>query len=82
MPSFRRCWPAGSRRRSGASRPYAVRDVGRRAARHPVIFRAAQEAGDVLMTKERDRVRLLDEQGPPPQEIRAAVYDYFEEDAE
>jgi predicted nuclease of predicted toxin-antitoxin system len=24
---------------------YAFRDVGRRAARHPVIFRAAQEAG-------------------------------------
>ncbi len=36
----------------------------------------------MVMSKERDRVRLLDEQGPPPQEIRAAVYGYFEEDAE
>jgi predicted nuclease of predicted toxin-antitoxin system len=40
---------------------FAVRDVGRRAARHPVIFRAAQEAGVVVMSKERNRVRLLDE---------------------
>ena len=57
---------------------YAFRDVGRRAARHPVIFRAAQEAWVVVLTKERDNVRLLDEQGPPLQEIRDAVYGYVE----
>jgi predicted nuclease of predicted toxin-antitoxin system len=39
---------------------FAVRDGGRSAARHPVIFRAAQEAGVVVLTKERDNVRLLD----------------------
>jgi hypothetical protein len=57
---------------------FAARDVGRRAARHPVIFRAAQEAWVVVLTKERDNVRLLDEQGPPLQEIRDAVYGYVE----
>jgi predicted nuclease of predicted toxin-antitoxin system len=40
---------------------FAVRDGGRRAARDSVIFRAAQEAGVLVLTKERDRVRLLDE---------------------
>jgi hypothetical protein len=31
---------------------------------------------------ERDGILLLDEQGPPPQEIRDAVYGYVEERAE
>jgi predicted nuclease of predicted toxin-antitoxin system len=34
-----------------------------------VIFKAAAEAGAVVMTKDRDFIRLLDEQGPPPQVI-------------
>ena len=47
----------------------AVRDVGMRDASDPVIFQAARKAGAVVMTKDRDFIRLLDEQGPPPQVI-------------
>jgi predicted nuclease of predicted toxin-antitoxin system len=47
----------------------AVRDVGLRDASDPDIFRAAREAGVVVMTKDRDFIRLLEEQGPPPQVI-------------
>jgi predicted nuclease of predicted toxin-antitoxin system len=47
----------------------AVRDVGMRDASDPVIFQAARDAGVVVMTKDRDFIRLLDEQGPPPQVI-------------
>lgn len=43
----------------------AVRDVGMRDASDPEIFRAARNAGVVVMTKDRDFMRLLDEQGPP-----------------
>ena len=45
----------------------AVRDVGMRDASDPVIFQAARDAGVVVMTKDRDFIRLLDERGPPPQ---------------
>lgn len=48
---------------------FAVRDLGLRDATDPVIFRSAQKAGIVVMTKDRDFIRLLDEQGPPPQVI-------------
>ena len=41
----------------------AVRDLGLREASDPAIFQAAREA----MTKDRDFIGLLDEQGPPPQ---------------
>ena len=47
----------------------AVRDLGLRDAIDPVIFKAAAEAGAVVMTKDRDFIRLLDEQGPTPQVI-------------
>ena len=47
----------------------AMRDVGLRDASDPVIFRAVREAGVVVMTKDRDFMRLLEEQGPPPQVI-------------
>jgi predicted nuclease of predicted toxin-antitoxin system len=57
---------------------FAVRDGGRSAARDPVIFRAAQEAGVVVLTKERDGIRLLDKQGPPPKEIWTVVYGHVE----
>jgi len=40
-----------------------------RDASDPEIFRAARDAGVVVMTKDRDFMRLLDEQGPPPQVI-------------
>ena len=45
----------------------AVRDHGLREASDPAIFQAAREAGVVVMTKDCDFIRLLDEQGPPPQ---------------
>ena len=44
----------------------AVRDLGLREASDPAIFQAAREAGVVVMTKDHDFIRLLDEQGPPP----------------
>ena len=47
----------------------AVRDVGLRDASDPVIFQAARSASSVVMTKDRDFIRLLEEQGPPPQVI-------------
>lgn len=47
----------------------AVREVGMRDASDPEIFRAARDAWVVVMTKDRDFMRLLDEQGPPPQVI-------------
>jgi predicted nuclease of predicted toxin-antitoxin system len=42
---------------------------GLREASDLVIFQAAGEAGAVVMTKIRDFIRLLDQQGPPPQVI-------------
>ena len=36
-----------------------------RDASDPEIFRAARDAGVVVMTKDRDFMHLLDEQGPP-----------------
>jgi predicted nuclease of predicted toxin-antitoxin system len=47
----------------------AVRDLGLRDASDQEIFRRARDAGAVVMTKDRDFIRLLDEQGPPPQVI-------------
>jgi predicted nuclease of predicted toxin-antitoxin system len=41
-----------------------------------VIFKAAAEAGAVVMTKDRDFIRLLDEQGPPPQVIWLRLGNY------
>jgi len=48
---------------------FAVRDVGLRDASDAAIFRAARKAGVVVMTKDRDFLHLLFEQGPPPQVI-------------
>lgn len=47
----------------------AVRDLGLRDASDPAIFQAAREAGVVVMTKDRDFIRLLDERGRPPHVI-------------
>jgi predicted nuclease of predicted toxin-antitoxin system len=45
----------------------AVRELGLRDATDREIFLAAREAGAVVMTKDRDFVRMLDEHGAPPQ---------------
>lgn len=47
----------------------AVRDLGLRDAMDPEIFQAARAGGAIVMTEDRDFIRLLDEQGPPPQVI-------------
>ena len=45
----------------------AVRDFSLRHAKDHVIHRAAREAGVIVMTKDDDFVRLLEQFGPPPQ---------------
>lgn len=47
----------------------AVREIGLRDASDPVIFQAARAVDAVVMTKDRDFIHLLEEQGPPPQVI-------------
>ena len=47
----------------------AVRDLGLREAKDREIFLAARQAGAVVMTKDRDFVRLVEELGTPPQVI-------------
>ena len=47
----------------------ALRDVGLREATDREIFREAKDAAVVVMTKDSDFVRLLDEHGRPPQVI-------------
>ena len=47
----------------------AVRELGLRDAADREIFLAAREAGAVVMSKDSDFVRMLDELGAPPQVI-------------
>ncbi len=47
----------------------ALRDLGLRDATDRQIFLEAGKAGAVVMTKDSDFVRLIDEPGPPPQVI-------------
>jgi predicted nuclease of predicted toxin-antitoxin system len=47
----------------------AVRELGLREATDRQIFLAARGASAVVMTKDADFVRLLEELGPPPQVI-------------
>jgi len=47
----------------------AVRDLGLRDATDAAIFRAAREALAVVVTKDTDFVRLLEQHGPPPQVV-------------
>ena len=47
----------------------AVRDLGYREAKDREIFFAARQAGAVVMTKDKDFVRLVEELGSPPQVI-------------
>lgn len=46
-----------------------MRDLGLRDAEDTDIFAAAQRAGVIVMTKDRDFVELLERLGPPPQVI-------------
>jgi len=48
---------------------HAVRDLGLREAADRAIFLAARGASVVVMTKDSDFVRLLEDLGPPPQII-------------
>jgi predicted nuclease of predicted toxin-antitoxin system len=45
----------------------SARAVGLRNALDPEIFFAAREAGTIVMSKDSDFRRLLEEHGPPPQ---------------
>jgi predicted nuclease of predicted toxin-antitoxin system len=46
-----------------------VRDLGLRDALDPEIFQAARKAKALVMTKDRDFINLLEQNGPPPQVI-------------
>jgi predicted nuclease of predicted toxin-antitoxin system len=46
---------------------YSVKWLGYRDATDQEIFGAARAAGAVVMTKDSDFLRLLDQHGPPPQ---------------
>jgi predicted nuclease of predicted toxin-antitoxin system len=46
---------------------YSVKWLGYRDAEDCVIFQAAHQANAVVVTKDSDFLRLLDEFGPPPQ---------------
>ena len=45
----------------------SVRKLGMVKAKDPVIFRAAREAGAIVLTKHADFSLLLERLGPPPQ---------------
>ena len=45
----------------------AVRELGLRDESDHEIFLAARDAGAVVMTKDNDFLRLLEQHGPPPQ---------------
>lgn len=47
----------------------ALREIGFRDAKDRQIFFAAREAGAIVMSKDSDFVRLLEEHGPPPQVV-------------
>ena len=44
----------------------ALRDLGLRAANDEAIFAAAREANVIMLTKDSDFVRLLEQRGSPP----------------
>ena len=46
---------------------FSVKHRGYRDANDRQIFQAARDAGAVVMTKDRDFLRLLERHGPPPQ---------------
>jgi predicted nuclease of predicted toxin-antitoxin system len=52
---------------------YSAKYLGYRDATDAAIFRAAREAGTVVMTKDSDFVELLEQHGPPPQVLWATL---------
>jgi len=50
-------------------RAQSIRAVGLRDAEDEQIFRAAQEANVIIMSKDSDFMNLLDRHGPPPKVI-------------
>jgi predicted nuclease of predicted toxin-antitoxin system len=50
-------------------RTTAIRDLGLRDAKDREIFAAAGAAGAIILTKDSDFVRLLEQQGSPPSVI-------------
>lgn len=46
-----------------------LREIGLRHAKDQAIFFAARQQATIIMTKDSDFIRLLDEYGPPPQII-------------
>ena len=46
-----------------------IRDLGLRDTEDAVIFAAARQAGDVIMTKDADFVTVQARLGPPPQTL-------------
>ena len=50
-------------------RAQSIRAVGLRDAEDEQIFRAAQEANVIIMSKDSDFLNLLDRHGPPPKVI-------------
>ncbi len=51
---------------SFAIEAFSAKRLGLRDAKDHEIFRQAREAGAVVMTKDRDFVKLLERHGPPP----------------
>jgi len=45
----------------------ALKELGLRDAEDNEVFQAARNAGAIVITKDSDFVRLLEEHGPPPQ---------------
>ena len=54
---------------------HAVRDLGLRNAKDPEIFRAAQQEGVVVLSKDSDFVDLVERLGPPPRKCRHVRFD-------
>jgi predicted nuclease of predicted toxin-antitoxin system len=48
---------------------YSARFLGLQAAKDPEIFAAARSAADIVLTKDRDFVLLVERFGPPPQVV-------------
>lgn len=67
MLSFPRDWRGGLRRFEVEC--LHVRDLGLRNAEDPEIFERARDTGSVVMTKDEDFVRLVEQNGPPPRVI-------------
>jgi len=45
---------------------FSVKEVGHRDSKDKTIFEAANKKADVIITKDKDFINLLERQGPPP----------------